>query len=236
MKSKNFKRTLQSQTQFFDELSKDWWDEDGPFKALHSFNLIRINFIKDKIIKKSFKGLKVLDIGCGGGLLCEPLSRLGADVTGIDNSEKAIKVAKNHAIKKKLKISYFNSELSILKDEKYDLITCMEVLEHVDDVEKIILLSKKLLKKNGLFLGSTINKSIISYLLAICMAENIVKIVPKGTHEWSKLLKPNYLKKIFLKNDFYNFCTKGVIYNPLNNEWRYSNQTYINYLFSAENS
>ena len=236
MKSKNFKSTDYKASNLFDELSSEWWDENGSFKALHSYNLVRLDFIKNKIIKKSLKNLKILDIGCGGGILCEPLRRLGAIVTGIDTNKKAIEVAKDHAKEKNLKITYKNLELAKVKDEGFDIITCMEVLEHVDDVERTISLSKKLLKKNGYFIGSTINKSLSSYILALFVAENILNLVPKGTHDWKRLLKPNYLKKLFLKNNFYFFQTKGVLYNPLKNKWNYSNLTNINYLFSVSNS
>ena len=232
MKRKNFKSTDDKTKNLFDKLSNEWWDEDGSFKALHSYNIVRLGFIK-KIINKSLKNLRILDVGCGGGILCEPLSRLGAIVTGIDSNEKAIRIAKKHAKEKNLKITYKNLELEQLKHEKFDIITCMEVLEHIDDVERIISLSKTLLKKNGYFIGSTINKSLSSYLLALFVAENILNLVPKGTHEWKKLLRPNYLKKLFLQNNFHDFQTKGVQYNPFKNRWTYSNLTNINYLFSV---
>ena len=236
MKSKNFKSTDNETLSFFDKLSNEWWDEWGSFKALHSYNLIRLNFIKNKIARKSLKNLRILDIGCGGGILCEPLTRLGAIVTGIDTNERAIRVAKNHANEKNLKITYKNLELEQIKREKFDIITCMEVLEHVDDVENVISLSQKLLRKNGYFFGSTINKSLSSYFLALFVAENILNLVPKGTHEWRKLLRPNYLKKLFLQNNFNDFQIKGVIYNPFKNKWKYSNNTRINYIFSVSNS
>ena len=182
MKSKNFKSTDNETLSFFDKLSNEWWDEGGSFKALHSYNLIRLNFIKNKIARKSLKNLRILDIGCGGGILCEPLTRLGAIVTGIDTNERAIRVAKNHANEKNLKITYKNLELEQIKSEKFDIITCMEVLEHVDDVENVIALSQKLLRKNGYFFGSTINKSLSSYFLALFVAENILKCAKLVIH------------------------------------------------------
>ncbi len=233
MKSKNFKDTSKRTSRLFDNLSNEWWDNNGSFKALHSFNLIRIDYIKNQIFEPSFKGLKILDIGCGGGILCEPLSRLGANITGIDSNKKAIKVAKDHANKNNLKITYNHTELERFNSHEFDIILCMEVLEHVEDTNKIILLSKKLLKKNGLFIGSTINRTISSYFLALFMAENILKIVPKGTHEWEKFIKPNHLKKSFLKNGFCDFKVNGVKYNPFINKWKYSNRKNINYIFSA---
>ncbi len=219
----------------FSELSNDWWKEDGAFKALHSFNLLRLKYIKEKIFKNSFKNLKILDIGCGGGILCEPLSRLGAKVVGIDSNYKAIQVAKKHAKQKNLQINYQNIDINELTLKNFDLITCMEVLEHVDDINYIISKSKKILKKDGFFIGSTINKTLKSYLLAIFFAESLLKIVPKGTHDWNKLIKPNHLKKLFLQNNFSQFDVKGVMYNPFNNLWNYSKKEDVNYLFYARN-
>ncbi len=236
MKSKNYKSMLNDSSRVFDNLSDEWWDENGSFKALHSFNLIRLEFLKKNNLKKSFNGLSVLDIGCGGGILCEPLSRLGAEVTGIDNNEKAINVAKEHAKLKNLKINYINGELSKVAKYSFDVITCMEVLEHVKDVNQIISFSNDILKKDGIFFGSTINKTLSSYLFAIFFAENVLQIVPRGTHEWKKFLKPNYVKTQFLKNGFNNFKVQGVNYNPFKNTWSFSKKTLVNYMFFAYNS
>ena len=236
MKSKNYKSTLNDSSRVFDNLSDEWWDENGSFKALHAFNLIRLEYLKKNNLKKSFNGLSVLDIGCGGGILCEPLSRLGAKVTGIDSNLKAIKVAKEHAKMKNLKINYINGELSKVAKYRFDIITCMEVLEHVENVSKIICISNDILKKDGIFFGSTINKTLSSYLFAIFFAENVLQIVPRGTHEWKKFLKPNYVKKQFLKNGFHNFKVQGVNYNPFKNRWSLSEKTLINYMFFAYNS
>jgi len=233
MKSKNFKSTPIETSRIFDKLSDKWWDENGPFKALHSFNLVRLEYLRKNNLYKSLNGLSILDVGCGGGILCEPLSRLGAKVTGIDTNEKAIKVAKEHARIKNLKIKYINAELSKLKKCSFDIITCMEVLEHVESVNQIISISNDILKKNGIFFGSTINKTFTSYLLAILFAENILQIVPRGTHEWKKFLKPNYVKKKFLENGFSDFQIQGVNYNPFKNKWSFSENTFINYMFFA---
>jgi 2-polyprenyl-6-hydroxyphenyl methylase/3-demethylubiquinone-9 3-methyltransferase len=236
MKSKNFKSTTNETSRLFDKLSNEWWDEDGSFKALHSFNLIRIQYLKKNNLKKSLNGLNILDVGCGGGILCEPLSRLGANVTGIDSNKKAIEVAKEHAKMKNLKISYINAELSELKRCSFDIVTCMEVLEHVDDVGQIISFSNDLLKKNGIFFGSTINKTLSSYLFAIFFAENVLQIVPRGTHEWKKFLKPNYIKKKLLENGFNDFQVQGVNYDPFKNSWSFSERASINYMFFAYKS
>ena len=236
MKSKNFKSTFNGSSRVFDNLSGEWWDENGSFKALHSFNIIRLEYLKKNNFHKSFNGLSVLDIGCGGGILCEPLSRLGAQVTGIDSNKKAIKVAREHAKMKNLKINYINGELSNVAKNSFDIITCMEVLEHVENVNQIISMSNDFLKKDGIFFGSTINKTLSSYLFAIFFAENVLQVVPRGTHEWKKFLKPNYVKKQFLKNGFNNFQVQGVNYNPFKNKWSLSEKTLINYMFFANNS
>lgn len=236
MKSKNFKSTQNETSRLFDKLSDEWWNEDGSFKALHSFNLIRLEYIKKNSPKNSLSGLSILDIGCGGGILCEPLSRLGAEVTGIDSNEKAIKVAKEHAKVKNLKINYINTELSKIERSSFDVITCMEVLEHVENVSRIISVSNNILKKNGVFFGSTINKTLFSYLFAILFAENVLQIVPKGTHTWKDFLKPNYVKKTFLENGFNDFQVQGVNYNPFKDRWSYSEKTFINYMFFANKS
>ena len=236
MKSKNFKSIPNETSRIFDKLSDEWWDENGSFKALHSFNLIRLDYLKKNYLNKSLNGLRILDVGCGGGILCEPLSRLGADVTGIDTNEKAIKVAKEHAKIKNLKINYINAELSQVEKYSFDIITCMEVLEHVENVNQIISISNNILRKNGFFFGSTINKTLTSYLLAILFAENVFQIVPRGTHEWKKFLKPNFVKKKFLENGFNDFQVQGVNYNPFKNRWSFSDRTFINYMFSAMKS
>ena len=233
MKSKNFKSTPHETSILFDKLSDEWWDDNGSFKALHSFNLIRLEYLKKNYLNKSLNGLRILDVGCGGGILCEPLSRMGAEVTGIDSNEKAINVAKEHARIKNLKINYIHAELSKVEKCSFDIITCMEVLEHVEDINQIISTSNDILKKNGFFFGSTINKTLTSYLLAILFAENVLQIVPKGTHEWKKFLKPNFVKKKFLKNGFNDFQIQGVKYNPFKNRWSFSERTLINYMFFA---
>ncbi len=158
MKSKNYKSTSNYSSRVFDSLSDEWWDENGSFKALHSFNLIRLEYLKRNNLNQSLNGLSILDVGCGGGILCEPLSRLGAKVTGIDTSEKAIKVAKEHARIKNLKINYIHGELSKIEKCSFDIVTCMEVLEHVENIDQIISISNDILKKHGVFLVQQLTK------------------------------------------------------------------------------
>ena len=233
MKSKKITIQKKANRNIFDKLSDEWWNETGSFEALHSFNPLRIKFILSSV-GKSIKSLKILDIGCGGGILCEPLARLGAEVTGIDENEKAILVAKEHAKKMNLKINYKLGNISDISfQKKFDIITCMEVLEHVQNVDLLIKKSKEYLKIGGFFLGSTINQTITSYLAAIFIAENILKIVPKNTHEWSKFIRPNKLKKKLLIHEFSNIRFQGILYNFLMKKWNYINSEKINYLFAS---
>ena len=234
MKSKKITIQKNNDKNIFDELSNEWWNETGNFEALHSFNPIRIKFILN-LIGKSIKSLNILDIGCGGGILCEPLARLGANVTGIDENKKAILVAREHAKKMNLKINYKLGNITDINfQKKFDVITCMEVLEHVDSVDLLIKKSRESLNSGGFFVGSTINQTITSYLTAIFFAENILKIVPKTTHEWTKFIRPNKLKKLLIMNEFSNIQFQGVFYNFLKKKWNFVNTEKINYLFSSK--
>ena len=234
MKSKKITIQKNNDKNIFDELSNEWWNETGNFEALHSFNPIRIKFILN-LIGKSIKALNILDIGCGGGILCEPLARLGANVTGIDENKKAILVAREHAKKMNLKINYKLGNITDINfQKKFDVITCMEVLEHVDSVDLLIKKSRESLNSGGFFVGSTINQTITSYLTAIFFAENILKIVPKTTHEWTKFIRPNKLKKLLIMNEFSNIQFQGVFYNFLKKKWNFVSTEKINYLFSSK--
>ena len=189
----------------FSKIAAEWWNPNGKFKPLHKFNPIRIKYIKDNIIKKfnlnssnkPLKTINILDIGCGGGLLSEPMSRLGANVVGIDASKKNIEVAKFHAKKNKLKINYICASPEILKiQKKFDVILSMEIVEHVEDVNFFIKKSSELLKKNGLMFIATLNKTLKSYMFAIVGAEYILRWLPIGTHDWNKFIKPDELIKV----------------------------------------
>ena len=181
----------------FSKIAEEWWDPTGKFKPLHKFNPIRISYIKEKIINsfklensdKPLQKIRLLDIGCGGGLLSEPMSRLGAEVTGIDASEKNIQVAKLHAKKNNLKINYLTASPENLKiDRKFDVILNMEIIEHVEDVDIFLKSCSSLLKKEGIMFVATINKTLKSYLFAIIGAEYILRWLPIGTHEWLSLI------------------------------------------------
>ena len=223
----------------FSKISEEWWDPKGKFKPLHNFNPLRISYIKDNIIKsfniqkkdKILSGVKILDIGCGGGLLCEPMSRLGAEVFGMDASEKNIEVAKIHAKKSNLNIKYFCSSPEKFKsDLKFDVILNMEIVEHVEDVDFFLKSCTKFLKKNGIMFVATLNKTLKSYLFAIIGAEYILKWLPIGTHEWEKFVKPEELISIAKKYDLTLNDLRGVKLNLLTNNWELSADKSVNYI------
>ena len=223
----------------FSKIAEEWWNPNGKFKPLHNFNPIRIRYIKDNIIKdfnlkisdKPLKKINILDIGCGGGLLAEPMCRLGANVVAIDASKKNIKIAKFHAKKNKLKIDYKVASPETLKTKKkFDVILNMEIVEHVDDIDFFIKESSKLLKKNGLMFVATLNKTLKSYAFAIIGAEYILKWLPIGTHDWEKFVKPDDLIKISKKNNLLTKKQDGMKFNILDNSWKVSKDTSVNYI------
>ena len=223
----------------FSKIAAEWWNPDGKFKPLHKFNPIRIKYIKDNIINnfnlknkiKPLSGISILDIGCGGGLLSEPMSRMGANVTGIDASDKNIKIAKLHSKKNKLKINYLCSSPEKLKiTKKFDVILNMEIVEHVEDIDFFLKSCSKLLKKNGLMFVATINKTLKSYIFAIVGAEYVLRWLPIGTHEWEKFVKPEDLKKILMKYDLSLNKLEGMNFNIIKDEWSISRDLSVNYI------
>ena len=223
----------------FSKMATEWWDPNGKFKPLHKFNPIRIKYIKENIINdfklknklKPLEKINILDIGCGGGLLSEPMQRLGANVTGIDASIKNIKIAKLHAKKNRLKINYLCSSPEKLKiNKKFDVILNMEIVEHVEDIQFFLESCSKLLKKNGLMFIATINKTLKSYMFAIVGAEYILRWLPIGTHEWEKFVKPEDLKNLLKKNNLTLNKLDGMHFNIIKNEWNISKDISINYI------
>ncbi len=223
----------------FSKIAEEWWNPNGKFKPLHKFNPIRIKYIKENILEdfkikkqeKPFKGLNILDIGCGGGLLSEPMARLGAKVVGIDASNQNIKVAKYHLKKSKLNIKYFNSSPENFKtNQKFDVILNMEIVEHVEDINFFIKQSSKFLKKSGIMFVATLNKTLKSYLLAIIGAEYILKWLPIGTHDWEKFVKPESLVKICKKNSLSIKKIDGMTFNPIFDQWNVSKDKSVNYI------
>ena len=225
----------------FSKLSQEWWDPQGKFKPLHKFNPIRIKYIKQNIIehfnivnsKKPLDNLSLLDVGCGGGLLSEPMCILGAKVTGIDAARKNINIAKIHAKKNKLKINYLTVSPEKLKiKNKFDVILNMEIVEHVSDLNYFIKSCANLLKKNGIMFIATINRTLKSYLFAIVGAEYILKWLPIGTHDWNLFVKPEELIKISMKHNLKSNGIHGIIYNPLLDKWKTSKDSSVNYISS----
>ncbi len=239
------KNTLKtSEFNHFETLADEWWDLDGKFKILHSLTPIRIKYIKNKLFekkqlikssKKSLSNFNILDLGCGGGLICEPLALLGANITGIDFVKKNIIAAKKHAKKSNTNIEYLHQNINNLKlKKKYDAILILEVLEHIKDWKKIIINVKKLLKPGGKIIISTINRNFFSKLFAIFIAENILNWVPKKTHTYSKLIKPEELRPFLNKNKINVTDVTGLIFNPLSGQWMLDkNNCLINYFCTA---
>ena len=223
----------------FSKIAAEWWSPNGKFKPLHKFNPIRIKYLKENIIEhfklkqtnSPLKGLNILDIGCGGGLLSEPITRLGAKVTAIDASKKNIQVAKFHAKKNNLKINYLCSSPEKLNlNKKFDVVLNMEIVEHVEDLNFFIKKSSNLLKKNGLMFIATLNKTFKSYVFAIIGAEYVLRWLPIGTHDWEKFVKPNEL--INLGNNAKLKLNKlyGIKYNPIIDKWNLSADKSVNYI------
>jgi len=223
----------------FSKIADEWWDIDGKFKPLHKFNPVRIKYIKEKIVShfnissKSLplRNIEILDIGFGGGLLTEPMSRLGAKVTGIDASKKNIEVANYHAKKNKLKIKYLcSSPEKISSNKKFDVILNMEIVEHVENLNLFLKKSSLLLKKNGLMFVATINRTLKSYLFAIVGAEYILQWLPIGTHNWNKFVQPEELIEIGGKNKLKLIKVDGVSFDLLNNKWFITSDKKVNYI------
>jgi 2-polyprenyl-6-hydroxyphenyl methylase/3-demethylubiquinone-9 3-methyltransferase len=223
----------------FSKIAEEWWDLNGKFKPLHKFNPIRISYIKENIIKTfkitskktPLKNIKILDIGCGGGLLSEPMCRLGAEVTAIDASKKNISVAKLHSKKNGLKIKYICASPEKLKTrKKFDVILNMEIIEHVEDVSFFLKSCSSFLKKNGIMFVATLNKTLKSYVFAIVGAEYVLRWLPIGTHEWEKFIKPDDLINILEKNNFKLDRIDGMTFNLLMDKWDISKDKSVNYI------
>ena len=223
----------------FSKIAEEWWDPHGKFKPLHKFNPIRISYIKESIIKSlkispqktPLKKIKILDIGCGGGLLSEPMCRLGAEVTAIDASKKNINVAKLHAKKNKLRIKYICTSPEKLKiNNKFDVILNMEIIEHVEDINFFLKSCSNLLRKNGIMFVATLNKTLKSYAFAIVGAEYILGWLPIGTHEWEKFVKPDELISILKKNNLKLIKLDGMNFNLITDKWKISDDKSVNYI------
>jgi 2-polyprenyl-6-hydroxyphenyl methylase / 3-demethylubiquinone-9 3-methyltransferase len=229
----------------FSDLAEQWWDPTGQFKPLHKFNPVRLAYIREQVLARfdrdgakrhPFEGLKFLDIGCGGGLLCEPMARLGAEVTGADASERNIGIAKIHAEQSGLDINYLatTSEALAEKGEQYDVVLNMEVVEHVADVPLYLKSCSALVKPAGLMFIATINRTAKAYALAIIGAEYVLGWLPKGTHSFSKFLTPEEITSIISRHQMRIRDKCGVSFNPLHDQWRKSRDMAVNYMLLAE--
>ena len=229
--------------QKFSKLADEWWDVNGKFKPLHMFNPIRIEYILDEITKHfklnrktklPLKNLEILDIGCGGGLISEPMARLGGNVTGIDAAEKNIKIASLHSKESNLKIRYLENSPEQLKEkEKFDIILNLEIVEHVENLDLYLQSCYDLLKRNGLMFTATINRTLISYIKAIIGAEYVLRWLPIGTHDWNKFVKPEELQKKLTDKKFTTNDIKGLEFNPIFNKWKQSDNLSVNYIICS---
>jgi 2-polyprenyl-6-hydroxyphenyl methylase/3-demethylubiquinone-9 3-methyltransferase len=228
----------------FAKLAREWWDADGPFKPLHRINPTRLTYIRDQLCGRfgrdkraaaSLKGFSVLDIGCGGGLVSEPLSRLGAIVTGIDPAPENIEAAKTHAKGARLDIDYraATAEEIAAEGTSFDAVLLLEVVEHVPDVPQFLNSVAPLVKPGGAMILSTINRTLRAYALAIIGAELILRWLPAGTHNWARFVTPDELRRALRASGLTPTDVTGLVYNPLADEWRLSRDSGVNYFATA---
>ncbi|MGD9868823.1 MAG: bifunctional 2-polyprenyl-6-hydroxyphenol methylase/3-demethylubiquinol 3-O-methyltransferase UbiG [Hyphomicrobiales bacterium] len=228
----------------FEAMAEEWWDPKGKFRPLHELNPVRMGFVvsslcshfgRDSAAASSLSGLRILDIGCGGGLVAEPLARLGARVTGIDPSPDTVEAARAHAAAQELEIGYFPDQAEVLAARRlrFDAVLALEVIEHVPDPDAFLALAGSLVRPGGLMVLSTINRTLKSYALAIIGAEYILRWVPAGTHRWDRFVTPAELADGLEKTGFRPGEARGLIFDPLRGEWRLSGDTDVNYLLAA---
>ncbi|MFL2782384.1 MAG: bifunctional 2-polyprenyl-6-hydroxyphenol methylase/3-demethylubiquinol 3-O-methyltransferase UbiG [Rhodospirillales bacterium] len=246
---KNKKSTAsEKEMRHFASLSSDWWNEDGSFSSLHNINPIRLKYLKNQICDyfrldvtsmRPFKGVSILDVGCGGGLICEPLARLGATITGIDATYENIIVAKKHSAQMELDIEYYNTVPEDFDQgfKSFDVLINFEVIEHVQDVSAFMFACNKMLKSNGLMVSSTLNRTIKSFVQAKLMAEVILSWIPFGTHQWEKFLKPSEFGQYIRACGMIPIDVTGLSYKPARNNWTLSKKLDVNYFItSAKNT
>jgi len=225
----------------FTAMAEEWWNPKGKFKPLHKFNPVRLAYIREHLLShfgrdgtamRPFEGLTILDVGCGGGLLCEPLTRLGATVTGIDAAERNIIIAKLHAEQSGLDIDYraTTSEALAAAGEHYDVVLNMEVVEHVDNVPLYMKSCADLVKPGGLTLTATLNRTLRALALAVIGAERVLRWLPVGTHDWNKFLTPDEIKALLTRNGLTIMAETGVVYHPIEDAWKLSRDMGINYM------
>jgi 2-polyprenyl-6-hydroxyphenyl methylase / 3-demethylubiquinone-9 3-methyltransferase len=229
----------------FDRLAREWWDEAGPMRALHRLNPVRLAYIRDEACRRfgrdprqphPLRGLAALDVGCGGGILSEPLARLGAGVTGLDPAPSNVAVAKLHAARAGLSIDYREEGIETVaaRGEVFDMVLAMEVVEHVADMRAFVLACCRAVRPGGLLVMATINRTLRAYALAIVGAEYILGWLPRGTHQWEKFVTPDELAEAIEAGGLDVSDTRGVVYNPLTDAWSLSRDTAVNYMVTAE--
>jgi 2-polyprenyl-6-hydroxyphenyl methylase/3-demethylubiquinone-9 3-methyltransferase len=234
----------QAEVDQFGRLAAKWWDPHGPMAALHKFNPVRLAYIRDQACERfardpkrldSLSGLRILDIGCGGGILSEPLARLGAEMVGADPSEKNVAAAHEHAEQSGVTVDYRCTTAEALADagERFDIVLAMEVVEHVTDVGLFVSRCAEMVKPGGLMILATINRTLKSFALAIVGAEYVLRWVPRGTHQWDKFVTPNELEIALAKSRLDVIAEAGVIYNLLADRWQRSTDTDVNYMLVA---
>jgi len=235
----------QAEVDRFSAMATEWWDPAGKFKPLHKFNPVRLTYIREQVCERfdrdfkspnALKGIRVLDIGCGGGLLCEPMAKMGAEVIGADASEFNIEVAKVHAEQSGVQIDYraTTAEDLAAAGETFDVVLNMEVVEHVADVDLFMTACAQMVRPNGLMFIATINRTMKAKALAIFMAENVLKWLPKGTHQFEKLVKPEEIEAPLNASGMSVTGRTGVFYNPLSDSWNKSRDMDVNYMLLAE--
>ena len=228
----------------FSKLSDEWWDPKGKMAPLHKINPLRLGYIRDAACRKfdrnvrslsCLSGLRILDIGCGAGLLCEPFTRLGAQVIGIDPSETNIAAAKLHADKGHLSIDYRCTTVEEMDTrERFDIVLAMEVVEHVTDVNLFVRRCAEMVKPGGMMIGATLNRTLKAFALAIVGAEYVLRWLPRGTHQWDKFVTPEELEAAMQAGGLNRIGESGVIYNLLADRWQLSADMDVNYMITAE--
>ena len=235
----------ESEVERFSRLAAEWWNPNGKFRPLHKFNPVRLAYIRDQVASKfgrdpraprPFEGLRILDIGCGGGLLCEPMARLGSEVVGVDPSETNIEVAKLHAAQSRVEVDYRAATAEELADagERFDVVLNMEVVEHVADVDLFVARCAEMVKPGGIMFVATINRTLKAMGLAIIGAEYLLRWLPKGTHQYDRLVRPQELEKALADAGMAIADRTGVTYNPLADRWQRSRDMDVNYMLLAE--
>ena len=225
-------RSNNNQEDLFDQYAYDWWNQTGNYRLLHKLNPLRLKYISSRL---DIKNKKILDIGCGGGILSEELCKMGAKVTGIDSSKKSINIAKKHAKEQDLEIEYINGSIMDVSSLKnYDCVVCFEMIEHIYEPKKLIEKIDTITQKKSHLFMSTINRNLKSFIFAKIFAEYILNIVPKGTHQYAKFITPYELNNILEQHNFNISGIDGILFNPINESFTLGNDTRVNYFLHAE--